>query len=254
MGPLKLPPSGSIYFDANAMIYSVEKIEPYLDVLQEAWDAAESGRIEIVSSEILLLETLVRPLRDADDLLESVYRDLLLASGEVRLFPVELTTIDRAARIRADAGLKTPDAIHAATALEAGVRLFVTNDPGFRRVDGLPLAVLSEFVPTTADRAESAPPAPEPADVPTAFPIREVRGRGWEVLIVPEELWLTCESKEDAEAIAAAPLLEYQALERTRTGAAFAAELERTSVTMARYRMGFGSRFFLGLAQRTRGN
>ena len=42
--------------------------------------------------------------------------------------------------------LKTPDAIHAATALLAGCALFVTNDRGFKRVPGLRLAVLDDVL------------------------------------------------------------------------------------------------------------
>jgi predicted nucleic acid-binding protein len=40
--------------------------------------------------------------------------------------------------------LKTPDAIHAATALACGSAMFVTNDGGFRKVPQLPVVVLSE--------------------------------------------------------------------------------------------------------------
>jgi predicted nucleic acid-binding protein len=46
-----------------------------------------------------------------------------------------------------DAKLKTPDAIHAATALLAGCALFVTNDPAFKRIAGLPVGLLSEARP-----------------------------------------------------------------------------------------------------------
>jgi predicted nucleic acid-binding protein len=42
--------------------------------------------------------------------------------------------------------LRTPDAIHAATALELGVALFVTNDFGFRGVPDLPAAVLADVL------------------------------------------------------------------------------------------------------------
>jgi predicted nucleic acid-binding protein len=46
--------------------------------------------------------------------------------------------------LRAAHTLKTPDALHAATALETACVLFVTNDKGFRRVPGINVAVLSE--------------------------------------------------------------------------------------------------------------
>ncbi len=41
---------------------------------------------------------------------------------------------DLAARYRARYGLKTPDALHAATAVRAGATAFVTNDSAFDRV------------------------------------------------------------------------------------------------------------------------
>jgi predicted nucleic acid-binding protein len=41
---------------------------------------------------------------------------------------------NRAAELRARYGLKTPDALHAATAIDAGVTGFVTNDAEYGRV------------------------------------------------------------------------------------------------------------------------
>lgn len=53
---------------------------------------------------------------------------------------------EETARLRAATGLKTPDALHAATALQAECALFVTNDTEFRRVDGLPVAILDDLL------------------------------------------------------------------------------------------------------------
>lgn len=146
MGALTLPDSGQVYFDANCLIYSVEKIEPYHKALEAAWLAADSGRIRIVSSELVVLETLVKPMQEKDALMESLYRDLLLGTREVRLIPIGISVLDRAARIRAETGIKAPDAIHAATTLEAAVTRFMTNDHAFRRVSGLPVTILSDVL------------------------------------------------------------------------------------------------------------
>ena len=143
MGTLSPPSSGAVYFDANVFIYSVEKIEPQNADLRPIWLAAKAGGIEIVSSELVVLETLVKPFRDRDSLLENVYRSLLFESREVRLLPVSVAILERAARIRAETGLKTPDSIHAATALDARAALFVTNDAQVRRVGALTVAILS---------------------------------------------------------------------------------------------------------------
>ena len=58
MGPLILPPSGLVYLDASCLIYSVERIEPYRTLLQPMWEQAQDGNLAIVSSPILVMETL----------------------------------------------------------------------------------------------------------------------------------------------------------------------------------------------------
>lgn len=143
MGSLTLPPSGPVYLDANGFIYSVERIEPYRTLLEPMWLLAQAGQFEVMSSELVILETLVKPLREGDTILENLFRSLLSAR-EVRVIPATALLWEQAARLRATTGLKTPDALHAATALAAGSTLFVTNDGGFRRVTGLPVAVLNE--------------------------------------------------------------------------------------------------------------
>ncbi|MEI8189107.1 MAG: PIN domain-containing protein [candidate division NC10 bacterium] len=113
MGQLTLPASGSVYIDADAVIYSVEKIEPYWTLLQPMWSAAKAGQFAIIGSELLLLETLVKPFQTGDTTLEKSFRDLLMNAAEVRLVPMSITVLESAARLRAQLGLRTPDAIHA---------------------------------------------------------------------------------------------------------------------------------------------
>ena len=143
MGSLTLPSSGPVYLDANGFIYSVERIEPYRTLLVPLWLQARAGQFEVVSSELVILETLVKPLRESDTLLENLFRSLL-AAREVRVIPATASLWEQAARLRAMTGLKTPDALHAATALAVESTLFVTNDGGFRRVADLRVAVLND--------------------------------------------------------------------------------------------------------------
>jgi predicted nucleic acid-binding protein len=144
MGQLNLPASGSVYLDASVIIYAVEKIDPYVAMLEPLWQSASAGHILLLGSELLLLETLVKPVQNGDKLLEEAFRELLTNTQEVELVPISAPVLERAVQIRATTGLKTPDAIHAATALLADVQLFITNDPVFRRVVGLPVEILKE--------------------------------------------------------------------------------------------------------------
>ena len=145
MGALTLPDDGPIYLDANGFIYSVERVEPYRALLDPMWRQAHADVFNIVSSELALLETLVKPLREGNTVLETLFRRLFDAN-EVSLIPATRALWEEAARLRAVTGLRTPDALHAATALRARCTLFVTNDGAFRRVAGLPVVVLDDFL------------------------------------------------------------------------------------------------------------
>ncbi len=100
----------------------------------------------MVSSDLALLEALVKPLQLGDTVLVQLYRDLLTASQETRLIPISRAVIEAAARLRATTGIKTPDAIHAASALGEGVARFVSNDPVYRRIPGLPVTILDDLL------------------------------------------------------------------------------------------------------------
>jgi predicted nucleic acid-binding protein len=145
MGALTLPTTGPIYLDASGFIYSVERIEPYHTLLAPVWRQAHTGQFVIVSNELVVLETLVKPLREGDTVLEQLFRALLQAR-EVQLIPTTRSLWEHAARLRADTGLKTPDALHAATALNVASTLCITNDRDFRRVEGLPVVILDDLL------------------------------------------------------------------------------------------------------------
>ena len=145
MGALTLPSGGSVYIDANAIIYSVERIEPYRELLAPMWQEARAGRFTLASSELVVLETLVKPLREGNARLEMLFRSLF-GAAEMELIPATLAIWDAAARIRAGTGLKTSDALHAATAISAGCALLITNDTDFRRVQGLPVTILDDLI------------------------------------------------------------------------------------------------------------
>ncbi len=145
MGSLIFENGSLVYIDANALIYTVERIEPYRTLLEPLWQAAEDREITIVSSPLLLVEVLSKPMRDGRLEIEAQYRELF-STNAVRLQGAPHSVFEDAARLRAISRLKTPDAIHAATALHANCALFVTNDSDFRRVQGLPVVVLADLL------------------------------------------------------------------------------------------------------------
>ena len=144
MGALSLPDAGFVYVDANTVIYAVERIDPYRTLLEPLWQAAQQQHISLATSELTWLETLAKPLRDNNRPLESLFR-AFLTGQEMTLVPATLPIWEHAAHLRG-LGLKTPDALHAATAIAMSCPLFVTNDPIFQRVNQLPVAVLNTIL------------------------------------------------------------------------------------------------------------
>ncbi len=62
MGPLAFPATGLVYLDANGLIYSVERVEPYRTFLEPMWQQAQDGNLTVVSSPVILIEVLVKPI------------------------------------------------------------------------------------------------------------------------------------------------------------------------------------------------
>ena len=145
MGSLNLPASGMVYVDTAPIIYTVERHADYEALLLPLWTALDAKTIEVVTSELTLLETLVKPLRDEDQALAEDYERLLTATG-ISLQPVTANVLRAAARIRATSKMKTPDAIHVATALSVGCARFITNDTDYQKLSSLSVVVLKELV------------------------------------------------------------------------------------------------------------
>ncbi len=142
MGPIAVPTSGSIYLDTSVVIYTVQRNPAYATALRPLWEAMLARSVEIVTSELTILECLVAPYRLKDKALEDDYERFFLTPG-LRVLEINGDVLRQAARMRGDhPPLKVPDAIHGATAVRAGCVSFLTNDQALRNVPGLPVQLL----------------------------------------------------------------------------------------------------------------
>jgi uncharacterized protein len=119
------------YVDACIFIYWVERAGPVAEAavrwLEQQQDAA------MCVSPLVRLEVLVQPIRRGhNDLVESY--EALLRKQE--WLPINDAIFTRALHLRASHGLKTPDALHLATALHHGCTEFWTNDDRLRTAAG----------------------------------------------------------------------------------------------------------------------
>ena len=146
MGSVTLPESGVIAVDANIVIYTVEKHPKYSPLLRPLWESVETGKLVVVISELILLETLVGPYRAGLSQLAADYEEFLAFPG-IKLVPISPAVLRAAAALRAKVPkLRSPDAIHAATARLTAASCFLTNDLGFCNIAGFNVVVLDEMI------------------------------------------------------------------------------------------------------------
>lgn len=144
MGHLAFPRNSKVYLDTAPIIYSVEKNPDYCDLLDDIWTSLEAGEIEVVTSELSLLETLVHPIRNDDADLVEAY-ETLLTDSDVIVVPITTAILRAAVNLRAMHNFKTPDAIHAATAMYLGCSHLVANDSAYLRLVNINVVILSEI-------------------------------------------------------------------------------------------------------------
>ncbi len=116
-----------VYFDSCVAIYLVEQNQTFEPLIENRLaKQAQTAEVVIQVSALTEMECLVLPLRKKNQLLLDKFR---LWFDKVEMLPVERDVFRQAARLRADfAGLKTPDAVHLATALHNNSDEFWTND------------------------------------------------------------------------------------------------------------------------------
>lgn len=128
-----------LFLDANIIIYRVEAVEPFnqqvLANLQEL--VAKDPNAGFAVSRLSMMECLVKPLRDQNTANIERYRGFFASAG-LQIIEISSLVIETATLLRARHGLRTPDAIQAASAMSIkGPITFLTGDRQFRKVPGL---------------------------------------------------------------------------------------------------------------------
>jgi predicted nucleic acid-binding protein len=134
-----------IFLDANIIIYQVEAVTSFRDKVRTVVTdiLAEHPGSRFAVSRLSLLECLVKPVRERNALVIERYRAFFSASDLV-IVGITPQVIDRAILLRADTGLRTPDAIQAASAMTLSEpAIFVTGDSGFSKVIDLTSRIIS---------------------------------------------------------------------------------------------------------------
>jgi predicted nucleic acid-binding protein len=135
-----------IYLDTCVFIYQLEASPHYVGLTDHIFAWLEQRDHAAVTSTITMTELLVQPYRDSQKQRVDEFYALLGTYPNLEWIAPDLAIADTAARIRATHRLRTPDALHAATAVHGRVTALITNDPVFTRVDAFETMVLDHLL------------------------------------------------------------------------------------------------------------
>jgi predicted nucleic acid-binding protein len=139
-------PEGPVAIDTSIVIYLVERHERYLPVIRPLFEAADEGKLSLVTSGITLLEVLVVPYRKNDVALATRYEALLTRSRGLELIEIDRSVLRVAAQLRGVHGARAPDAIQMASALTRRCGSFLTNDRRLPSLPNLPVLQLGDHL------------------------------------------------------------------------------------------------------------
>lgn len=123
----------NIYLDSSAIIYGIEGTQELHSAVIARIARAEADGSVFSTSRLSRLECRVLPLRRGQAALLSRYDEFFLRPS-LQITDIGSSVIDLATDLRVRYGLKTPDAIHVATAMDCGSDLILTGDHDMARV------------------------------------------------------------------------------------------------------------------------
>ena len=133
------------FFDASALIYLIEGAEPFASKVRKELATAAKTHPDLGAavSRLSWMECRVGPMRSNDNSTLAAF-DSFFAQPDLVWIDMTKTVVELATAIRVQTGLKTPDALQAASCLQLnGEHLFLTGDSAFKRVAELNVKVLA---------------------------------------------------------------------------------------------------------------
>ena len=146
MGLIEDLGSGPVGLDTPPLIYFIEEHPEYLPVVRPVFAAMTEGALTGVASALMLMETLVRPYRVGNAPLAAQYEAFLTGSRGFRLEEITINVLRAATQLRAAHNIKTPDAIHLATALMATCPVYLTNDRKLPSIPGIRILQVKSYL------------------------------------------------------------------------------------------------------------
>lgn len=109
---------GRVLFDTNSIIYYMDDAKPYSELMENILNSIEKGDFQGYLSVITVAELFVKPIREKNQAAVNHYLNFLRNFPNLVIAETTQEVALQAAAVRAGTGLKTPDSLIIATAIE----------------------------------------------------------------------------------------------------------------------------------------
>ena len=132
--PAVIPKNSRILLDTIALIYFLEKSERYSIMAEAIFNRIESGELRGIMANLVFAELLVPLYLSGKPRVAAGLVKQLNNFNNLEIVNLTTEISMEAARLRATYGLRTPDAIHSATAIVNQATGILTNDKHLRKI------------------------------------------------------------------------------------------------------------------------
>jgi predicted nucleic acid-binding protein len=132
--------------DTMVFIYEFAKHKKYFPLAHEVFLGLEKGRLKAVTSLVSFIEVCSLPALEGNEELLKVYKEVFLKTPNLEMVNPDWEIADKTAELRRVYKLRTPDAMQVATAMSRGAKVVISNDQKLKKVKGVEVWVLGDFV------------------------------------------------------------------------------------------------------------
>lgn len=135
-----------VHLDARVLAYHLLGTEPEVALTSLLFSAIREGEARVQSSAVSLYQLLAEPYRRGEPGVAREAEKLLTGLRGFELIPLTPSLAGQAARARARLGTDASTSAQIATAVAEGAELFLTDGSGLRRVAGVRVENLGDYL------------------------------------------------------------------------------------------------------------
>ncbi len=131
-----------IYVDSCIAIYLIEGKYSQRRQIKKRLSPPDAPPVKIGYSDLSRMECLIHPVREGNSLLCQLYESFFKGRKSCYI-PITSAVFEIATELRAEYAVKTPDALHLASAKIGGCDIFLTND---NRLENVKAGLIVELI------------------------------------------------------------------------------------------------------------